>query len=171
MDPGLLWLVLAVVVEANVRRVPLRPHRVHMALAAAATAVRLLASALWVVAVVVPVVRRQALQELLACTHVMAVLELRLVAASTLVAVLLPGARVARASGRPLAQLTAQAVRPALRALLVLHLLQAGCLGKAAVVAAVVLLARAVLVARAVVALVVAAVVQHAVHTLLVLVV
>ena len=77
--------------------------------------------------------------------------------------------QAAHVSGRPLAQLTAQAVRPALRALLVLHLLQAGCLGKAAVVAAVVLLARAVLVARAVVALVVAAVVQHAVHMPLVL--
>ena len=31
MAPGLLRLVLAVVAEASVRRVPLRPHRVHMA--------------------------------------------------------------------------------------------------------------------------------------------
>ena len=31
MAPGLLRLVLAVVAEANVRRVPLRPHRVHTA--------------------------------------------------------------------------------------------------------------------------------------------
>ena len=99
----------------------------------------------------------------------MAVLELRLVAASTLVAVLLPGARVARASGRPLAQLTAQAVRPALLALLVPHPLPVGCLGKVAVAVVQVMLAQVVQVARAVVALVVAAVVQHAVHMPLVL--
>ena len=115
----------------------------------------------------VPVVRRQALQELLACTHVMAVLELRLVAASPLVAVLLPGARVARASGRPLAQLTAQAVRPALLALLVPHPLPVGCLGKVAVAVVQVMQALAVLAVLVDAALEVAAVVQHAVHTLL----
>ena len=109
----------------------------------------------------VPVVRRQALQELLACTHVMAVLELRLVAASPLVAVLLPGARVARASGRPLAQLTAQAARPVLP---VLTPLLEDCSGKVVVVAAVVLLARAVQAVLEAVALVAAVAVQHAVH-------
>ena len=113
------------------------------------------------------VVRRQALQELLACTHVMAVLELRLVAASTLVAVLLPGARVAHVSGRPLAQLTAQAVCPVLLELPVLHLLRAGCLGKVAAAVAAELGALAVPVVLAVVALVVEAVELVALHTLL----
>ena len=152
---------------ASVLKARRLPQQALMALAAAAPAARLLASALWVVAVVVPVVRRQALQELLACTHVMAVLELRLVAASTLVAVLLPGARVARASGRPLAQLTAQAVRPALLALLVPHPLPVGCSGRveaAAVQTQVEQAAQAVLEA---VALVAAVAVLRAVHTLL----
>ena len=149
---------------ASVLKARRLPQQALMALAAAAPAARLLASALWVVAVVVPVVRRQALQELLACTHVMAVLELRLVAASTLVAVLLPGARVARASGRPLAQLTAQAVH---RALLVPHPLPVGCSGRveaAAVQTQVEQAAQAVLEA---VALVAAVAVLRAVHTLL----
>ena len=79
--------------------------------------------------------------------------------------------QAARASGRPLAQLTAQAVRPALRALQALRLLLAGCLDKVAVVAVVVTLALAVQAVLAVAALVEAAVVQHAVHTPLALVV
>ena len=119
----------------------------------------------------VPVVRRQALQELLACTHVMAVLELRLVAASPLVAVLLPGARVARASGRPLAQLTAQAVRPALLALLVLHLLLVDYLGKVAAAVVQVMQALVVQVVLEAVAQAAVVVAQHAVHTPLALVV
>ena len=75
--------------------------------------------------------------------------------------------QAARASGRLLAQLTAQAVRPALRALLVLPLLLEVCSGKVEAVAAVVLLALVVPGVLADAALVVAAVVQHAVHTLL----
>ena len=112
-----------------------------------------------------PVVRRQALQELLACTHVMAVLELRLVAASTLVAVLLPGARVAHVSGRPLAQLTAQAVCPVLLELPVLRLLLGACLDKVEAAVVQVMQAQVEQAVLAVVALVVAAVAQHAVHT------
>ena len=73
--------------------------------------------------------------------------------------------QVARVSGRPLAQLTAQAVCPVLLVLPVLHLLRAGCLGKAAAVAAVVLLARAVLAAQEAVARVVEAVELVALHT------
>ena len=75
--------------------------------------------------------------------------------------------QAARASGRPLAQLTAQAVRPALLALLVPHPLPVGCLGKVAVAVVQVMQALAVLAVLVVAALVVAAVVQHAVHTLL----
>ena len=73
--------------------------------------------------------------------------------------------QVARVSGRPLAQLTAQAVCQVLLVLPVLHLLRAGCLGKAAAVAAVVLLARAVLAAQEAVARVVEAVELVALHT------
>ena len=72
--------------------------------------------------------------------------------------------QAARASGRPLAQLTAQAVRPALLALLVPHPLPVGCLGKVAVAVVQVMQALAVLAVLVVAALVVAAVVQHAVH-------
>ena len=57
------------------------------------------------------------------------------------------------------------AVRPVLMALQVLHLLRAGCLDKAGVVAVVVLLALGVLAAQEVAALAVVAVAQHAVHT------
>ena len=63
-----------------------------------------------------------------------------------------------------------QAAHPALLALPVPHLLLAGCLGKAAVVAVVVTLALVVQAVLAVAALAVAAVVQHAVHTPLALV-
>ena len=74
-------------------------------------------------------------------------------------------AQAARALARQPEPLAALAVRPALRALLVLHLLQAGCLGKVAAAVAVVLLAQAAQAVRAVAALAVVAVVQHAVHT------
>ena len=77
--------------------------------------------------------------------------------------------QAARALERHQEPLAALAVRPVLLVLPVLHLLLEDCSGKVEAVAAVVLLARAVLVARAVVALVVAAVVQHAVHMPLVL--
>ena len=63
-----------------------------------------------------------------------------------------------------------QAVCPALRALLVLHLLPVGCLGKAAVVEAVALLAQVEQAALADAAQAAVVVVQHAVHTLLALV-
>ena len=85
-------------------------------------------------------------------------------AASPLVAVLLPGARVARALERLLALYMGVAVQPAVQALPVLHLLPVGCLGKVAAAAVQVMQALVVQVVRAVVALVVAAVVQHAVH-------
>ena len=49
---ALLLQARGVVEAASVRRVPLRPHRVHMAQEAEAVAALLLASALWVVAVV-----------------------------------------------------------------------------------------------------------------------
>lgn len=88
-----------------------------------------------------------------------------------LVVVLIPGARVARALARQPEPLAVQAACPALLALQALRLLLAGCLGKAAVVAVVVLLALAVLAELEAVALVAAAVVQHAVHTPLALVV
>ena len=70
-----------------------------------------------------------------------------------------------RASGRPLAQLTAQAACPALRALLVLHLLLVDYLGKVAAAVAVVLLAQAAQAVLEVVALVEAAVELVALHT------
>ena len=63
-----------------------------------------------------------------------------------------------------------QAACPALLELPVPHLLLAGCLGKAAVVAAVPLLALAVLAELEVAALAAAVVAQHAVHTPLALV-
>ena len=69
--------------------------------------------------------------------------------------------QAARALARQPEPLAVQAVCPVLP---VLTPLLEDCSGKVVVVAAVVLLARAVLVARAVVALVVVAVVQHAVH-------
>ena len=68
------------------------------------------------------------------------------------------------------ALLEVQAARPALLALRALHLLLVDYSVKAAAAAAVVLLALAVLAVLEVAALVVAAVVQHAVHTPLALV-
>lgn len=97
----------------------------------------------------------------------MVVLELLRVAVSLLAILLMGEAQAARALARQPEHLAAC---PALLELPVPHLLLAGCLGKAAVVAAVALLARAVLAALEVAALVVAAVVQHAAHTLLALV-
>ena len=73
-------------------------------------------------------------------------------------------AQVAHVSERQLEPLAVQAACPALRTLLVLHLLLVDYLGKVAAAAAVVLLAQVVQVVRAVVALAVVAVVQHAVH-------
>ena len=98
-------------------------------------------------------------------TLAMAVLELLLAAVFPLQTLLMLVVQAAHVSGRPLAQLTAQAVRPALRALLVLPLLLEVCSGKVAAVAAVAMLAQAAQAVLAVAALVEAAVVQHAVHT------
>ena len=98
------------------------------------------------------------------CTPVTVVLALLRVAVLVLATWPTAVAQVAHVSGRLLAQLTAQAVCPVLLELPVLHLLPVGCLGKVAAAVAVVLLALGVQVVRAVVALVVAAVVQHAVH-------
>ena len=98
--------------------------------------------------------------------HVMAEWELLRVAASRLAMLLLLVVQVARALARqpePLAALRA------LRVLLVPHLLLAGCLGKAAVVA-VAMLVQVEQVVQEVEALAAVAVVQHAVHTPLALV-
>ena len=101
----------------------------------------------------------------------MAEWELLLVAASPLVVVLFPGAQAARDLARQPELLAVQAACQALLELQELRLLPEGCLGKAAVVAALVLPALAVLVVLEVAALVAAAVAQHAVHTPLALVV
>ena len=113
-------------------------------------------------------VRRQVVRAVLACTRSMAVLELLLAAVFPLQTLLLLAVPVARDLARQPGHLAA---RPALQALLVPHLLPVGCLGKAAVVVAVALLARAVQAVQVVAALAAVAVAQHAVHTLLVLVV
>ena len=73
--------------------------------------------------------------------------------------------QAARASGRPLAQLTAQAVRPALRALQALPLLLVDYLGKVAAVAVEEQAALAVLAVLEVAALVAVAVELVALHT------
>lgn len=110
-------------------------------------------------------VRCQEAQEALACLHVMVVLALLRVAVFPLQTLLLVVVQVARVLGRHPEPLAVQVVHLALRALRVPPLLQAGCLGKAVVVEAVVLLALAELAELEAVALVVAAVVQHAAHT------
>ena len=138
---------------------------------AEATAVRLLASALWVVAAVVAVVRRQVVWEVLACTHVMVVLALLRVAVFPLQTLLLLVVQAARALERHQEPLAALAVRPGQPEPLVLHLLLVDYLGKVAAAVAVVLLALAVLAVLEVAAQAVVAVVQHAVHTQLALVV
>jgi len=101
----------------------------------------------------------------------MAVLELLRVVASLLAMLLLLAVPVAHDSERHPEPLAVQAVCPALLVPQALHLLQVGCLGKAAAVAVVVPLALAVLAVLEVAALVAVAVVQHAVHTPLALVV
>ena len=100
----------------------------------------------------------------------MAVLELLVVAVSLLAILLAMALQAAHDLARQPEHLAVQAARPALRVLPVPHLLLAGCLGKAAVVAAVPLLARAVQAVLEVAALAAVAVAQHAVHTLLALV-
>ena len=72
--------------------------------------------------------------------------------------------QAAHVSGRPLAQLTAQAVCPVLLELPVLHLLRAGCLGKVAAAVAAELGALAVPVVLEVAAVAAVVAVQHAVH-------
>lgn len=101
----------------------------------------------------------------------MAVLELLLAAECLPPMLLLLAVLAAHDLARHQEPLAAVAGRPALLELQALRLLRAGCLGKAAVVAAVVLLALAVQAVLEVVALVAVAVAQHAVHTPLVLVV
>ena len=131
---------------------------------AEATAVRLLASALWVVAAVVAVVRRQVVRVVLACTHVMAVLGLVLVEVFPLQTLLMLVVQAVHDLARQPEPLAVQAARPGQPEPLVLHLLPVGCLGKAAVAEAVALLVQVEQVVRAVVAQAVVAVVQHAVH-------
>ena len=131
---------------------------------AEATAVRLLASALWVVAAVVAVVRRQVVRVVLACTHVMAVLGLLRVAVFPLQTLLLLVVQVVHDLARQPEPLAVQAVCPVLP---VLTPLLEDCSGKVVVVAAVVLLARAVQAVLEAVALVAAVAVLRAVHTLL----
>ena len=111
------------------------------------------------------VVRRQVVRVVLACTHVMAVLGLVLVEVFPLQTLLLLVVQAARALERQPEPLAAVAVRPALRALPVLHLLPVGCLGKVAAAAVVVPLALGVQVVRAVAALAAVAVVLVALHT------
>ena len=116
------------------------------------------------------VVRRQAVQELLARMPVTVARAVRPLAVLVLVTWPTAVAQAAHALERQPEPLAAVAGRPALLALRALPLLLAGCLGKAAVVAAVALLARAVLAALEVAALAAAVVAQHAVHTPLALV-
>lgn len=103
--------------------------------------------------------------EVLACTLQMAVLELRQEVECLPPMLLLVAELAGHASARQPEPLAAVAGRPALLALLVLHLLRAGCLDKVAAAVAVVVLAQEVLAVQAVAALAAAAVAQHAVHT------
>ena len=132
---------------------------------AEATAVRLLASALWVVAAVVAVVRRQVVRVVLACLHVMVVLALLRVAVFPLQTLLLLVVQVVHDLAKQPEPLAAVAACPALRELPVLRLLLVDYLGKVAAAAAVVLLARAVRAVLEVAALVVEAVELVALHT------
>ena len=100
----------------------------------------------------------------------MAVLELLRAVVFPLQTLLMLVVPAVRALARQPEHLEGLAARLVLQALQVLHLLLAGCLGKAAVVAVVVLLALAVRAVLEVEALVAAVVVQHAVHTPLALV-
>ena len=116
-------------------------------------------------------VPRRQVVEALACTHAMAVLELRQEVECLPPMLLLLVVQVARALAKQPEPLAVQAACPELLVLRVLRLLQAGCLGKAAVVVGLALAALAVRAALEAVALVAAAVAQHAVHTPLALVV
>ena len=107
----------------------------------------------------------------LVLTHVMVVLALLRVAVFPLQTLLLLVVQVVHDLAKQPEPLAAVAARPALLALQALHLLLAGCLGKAAVVAVVVLLALAVQAVLEVAALVAVAVAQHAARMLLALVV
>ena len=97
--------------------------------------------------------------------RVMVVLVGELVVVFPLVTLRLLAVLAAHASGRHQELLEGRAECPALLVLLVLHLLLAGCLGKAAVVVGLALLALAVLAVLVAVALAAAVVVPHAVHT------
>ena len=110
-------------------------------------------------------VRRQVVLEVLACTHAMAVLELRQEVECLSPILLQVVVQAARASARLQARPQAREGCLVLPARLVPHLLPVGCLDKVEAAAVVVLLARAVLVARVDVALAAVAVVQHAAHT------
>ena len=112
----------------------------------------------------VAVVRREVVREVLACTHVMAVLGLLVVVVFPLQTLLLLVVQAARALARQPEPLAALAVRPALRALLALRLLLGACLDKVEAAVAVAMLALVVQVVLEVAALAVVAVVQHAVH-------
>ena len=114
--------------------------------------------------------RCQEALEALACLHVMAELALLLVEVFPLQTPLLLVVQAARASERQLEHLAVQAARPALRALLVLHLLLVDYSVKVEAAVAVVPLALAVRAVLAVAALAAAVVVPHAVHTPLALV-
>ena len=97
----------------------------------------------------------------------MAVLELLVVAVFLLAILLAMALQAAHDLARHQEPLAVQAARPALRVLLALPLLLEVCSGKVVVAVVQVMQALAVLAVLVVAALVVAAVVQHAVHTLL----
>ena len=96
----------------------------------------------------------------------MAVLELLRAVVFPLQTLLMLVVQAARASERQLEHLAVQAARPALRALLVLHLLVVDYSVKVEAAVAVVPLALAVRAVLEVAALVAVAAAQHAVHTL-----
>ena len=103
------------------------------------------------------------------CTPVTVVLALLRVAVFPLQTLLLLVVQVVHDLARQPEPLAVQAARPGQPEPLVLHLLPVGCLGKAAVAEAVALLVQVEQAVLEVAALAAVAVVQHAVHTLLVL--
>ena len=109
--------------------------------------------------------RGQVVLGALVCTPVTVARAVRPLEVFPLQTLLILVVQAAHVSGRPLAQLTAQAVCPVLLELPVLHLLPVGCLGKVAAAVAAELGALAVPVVLAVVALVVEAVELVALHT------
>ena len=119
----------------------------------------------------VAVGRRAEAQEVVVSTLAMVVLALLRVAVFPLQTLLLLVVQVVHDLARQPEPLAVQAARPGQPEPLVLHLLPVDYLGKVAAAVAVVLLAQAAQAVQAVVALVVEAVAQHAVHTLLALVV